>query len=213
MHLPDHIIYFVPDLAEATDYFESTWGVRPKFGGQHPGRGSHNALLSLGDSTYLEIIAPDPTQPTPPQPRSFGMDRLSKAKLVTWAVTSTDINQSIQNATGAGYDPGPAYDGARARSDGSMMNWKLTRRDEAITGDNPPGNWLIPFLIDWGNTPHPAKNNPTGCTLVSVRATHPEPEPVRHMLATLGVDCPVEKGDSVQLIATVDTPKGLLELK
>ena len=117
MHNPDHIIYFVPDLKSAFDQFEANWGVRPQFGGQHPGRGSHNALLSLSNNSYLEIIAPDPTQPTPPQPRSFGMDMLTEAKLVTWAVTSTDIAGSANQSTLNGYDPGPVFDGARARSD------------------------------------------------------------------------------------------------
>ena len=43
-------------------------------GGSHPGLGTHNALLSLGDESYLEIIAPDPTQPKPDHPRIFGLD-------------------------------------------------------------------------------------------------------------------------------------------
>ena len=55
---------------------ETLTGVRPSYGGAHPGLGTHNALLSLGHHSYLEIIAPDPNQPTPPRPRPFGLDEL-----------------------------------------------------------------------------------------------------------------------------------------
>lgn len=213
MHKPDHIIYFVPDLEEAIDQFEADWGVRPSFGGQHPGRGSHNALLSLANGAYLEIIAPDPTQATPSHPRSFGMDGLSQAKLVTWAVTSADIDRSIEHARANQYDPGDPFDGARARSDGTMMHWKLTRRPEAIAGTTPEGDWLIPFLIDWGDTAHPADNNPAGCELIEVQAIHPTPQPIRHMLEAMQVNCTVEQGDRPQLIALIDTPNGLKELR
>lgn len=212
IHRTDHIVYFVPDLEKAYEQFETNWGVRPKFGGQHVGRGSHNALLSLGNNSYLEIIAPDPAQPTPPAPRSFGMDQLTEPRLITWAVGTTDIESAVQHAQTAGYDPGPILPSSRLRSDGFLMEWKLTRSAEAAAGTTPKGDWLIPFLIDWGNTPHPSKNNPGGCTLQQVKAIHPDPAPIRSMLAALQVDCAVEQGETPQLIAVVDTPNGQIEL-
>ena len=81
----DHLVYATPDLAAGVERVEKLLGVRAVPGGQHPGAGTRNALIGLGDQVYLEIIGPDPDQPKPPRARRFGIDELKSPRLVTWA--------------------------------------------------------------------------------------------------------------------------------
>ena len=77
----DHLVYTVPDLATGIERIAGLLGTRPVIGGCHPTFGTHNALLSIGPETYLEIIAPDPALARPSRGRVFGMDDLCEPRL------------------------------------------------------------------------------------------------------------------------------------
>ncbi len=76
-------------LADGVAWVEATLGVPMQPGGRHPTMGTHNALLRLGRSAYLEVIAIDPDAPPPSRPRWYGLDDLAPdapARLATWVV-------------------------------------------------------------------------------------------------------------------------------
>jgi hypothetical protein len=72
---------------------------------------------------------------------------------------------------------------------------------------------VVPFFIDWGTTAHPAGDAAQGARLVDFRAEHPDPPGVRGMLAKLGLDLAVAPGPRPALIATIDGPRGRVELR
>jgi hypothetical protein len=200
-------VYATPDLPLGIETIETLFGVRATPGGQHPGRGTRNALVSLGPGIYLEIIGPDPAQPSPAQLRPFGIDELTEPRLVTWVAKGEDLESFAKEAARAGVRLGNVIDGSRQRTDGVVLSWRYTDpRTVAFDG-------LVPFFIDWGKTPHPADAATPGASLTGLRAEHPDPEPVQKALDTLGLAVRVQRGSRPALIATIDTPRGRVELR
>jgi hypothetical protein len=202
----DHLVYATPDLERGIREIEDLLGISAMLGGQHPGRGTQNALIALGADAYLEIIGPDPSQPPPASPRSFGIDQLDASRLVTWAVKTDDVDQVRRDAAANGIPLGEARAGSRQRADGILLSWRSTEP----TGD--PRNGIIPFFIDWGQSPHPSRTAPEGASLVALRAEHPDDERVRRALRLLDLDMPVTNGAEARLIALVDGRRGRVEL-
>jgi len=203
----DHLVYATPDLARGVEKIERLLGARAVPGGQHPGAGTRNALIGLGDETYLEIIGPDADQPKPARPRRFGIDELQAPRLVTWAAKGTDLEAIVENAKNRGIDLGQVQSGSRRRPDGVLLSWHLTVSPALNEGG------IVPFLIDWGSTAHPAATLPKGCVLADLRAEHPDANRVRGGLSVLGLDLPVVSGPVPALIATIKTPHGKVELR
>ena len=203
----DHLVYSAPDLQRGIAQVEGMLGVRATPGGQHPGRGTLNALIALGPATYLEIIRTDPEQPAPQAPRVFRIDELQAPQLVTWAAKTSNLEQVAHVAKRQGITLGEVSAGSRQRPDGVRLAWRYTN-PRTVLADG-----LVPFFIDWGQTPHPAQGAAPGATLVDLRAEHPEPKRVQTLLARLGIALPVTEGIRPALIATIDGPRGPVELR
>jgi hypothetical protein len=203
----DHLVYATPDLQVGVERVERTLGVLASPGGQHPGRGTRNALLSLGPGAYLEIIGPDPNQPPPAQPRPFGIDDLKEPRLVTWAAKGKALEQFASTAQSRGVKLGDVTAGSRRRGDGVMLSWRYTD-PRTVVADG-----VVPFFIDWGKTPHPATTATPGASLVTLRAEHPDAEAVQRTLTGLGLDLKVQPGPRAALIAVINSPRGRVELR
>jgi hypothetical protein len=204
MNQLDHIVYGAHDLAAAMEDLDARFGVRAQEGGRHPGLGTHNALLSLGERAYLELIAPDPSQPPPPR-RPFRLDSLGEPGLVAWAVACDDIDAVIARARERGYDPGDRVELERAVPGGPVLRWSVAIRE---LGAGP-----MPFLISWGDTAHPARSAPSGLRLLDFRIEHPDPAAFAAQLAAIDVDAPVIEAQRTALVASIEGPTGTIELR
>lgn len=200
----DHLVYATPSLEEGIEEIERLLGVRAAFGGKHTGRGTHNALLSLGADCYLEIIARDPEQTDVTTPLPFGLDRLASACLATWAAKAGGIGARVERSRAAGYDPGNVLSMSRERPDGMRLSWHLTMPNA--------GDVIVPFLIDWDPGPHPAETSPQGCEFMLMHAEHPDPNAISRKLNALAIELPLEKGTAPRLVATIRGLRGVVEL-
>jgi hypothetical protein len=135
----DHLVFGAPDVGAAIDMLEAKLGVRAGMGGKHPGAGTHNALLSLGGGSYLEIIGPDPEQEPPTdRPMPFGVDKLAAPRLVTWAAKArADFAEQVAKSRRAGWNPGDPQPMSRKTPDGTELKWTLTRAPEPIGAEHP----------------------------------------------------------------------------
>ncbi|MEU6143968.1 VOC family protein [Streptomyces sp. NPDC047081] len=197
----DHLVLATPDLAATVADFTRRTGVTPAPGGAHVGLGTRNCLVSLGGSSYLEIIGPDPEQSQPEGPRPFTVDELAAARTVTWAISPPDLDQAVANARARGYDPGGVRPMSRRRPDGTLLEWRLT------DGDTQHPSGLVPFLIDWGSAVHPSASGLPETPLLELSASAPEPDEIRPLLAAVGTELALSEGPT-GLTFTVRTPRG-----
>lgn len=197
----DHIILGIDDLERGIAQFEEKTGVRPVFGGAHPGRGTHNALASLGGGTYIEILAPNPAEPRE-GPMTAGLAGMTSLAPVGWALAATDIGDVKRRAEAGGITTRQVMPGARNLPDGSRLEW-------VTLGVAAPAHDWAPFFIQWGDPAlQPARTAPDGCTLTSVALADPRPEALRALFSAVGFAMTVSQAPEARMTVTLACPKG-----
>jgi hypothetical protein len=189
------------------DYVENLLGVRPIIGGRHPNLGTHNALVSLGETTYLEIVAPDPGLEAPERGRFLEESFDNEPKLATWVMRTEEIESLASHTKANGLNLGAVQAGRRVTPDGRIISWKVTDSYEwAHDG-------AIPFLISWGDTPHPATTTPKAGELINLIIESPHPEQLKKTFNLLGVNIEIKKAAKLKLTATVNTDRGIITIE
>ncbi len=196
----DHILLGSSDLDGGIAFVRKHTGVSPAPGGVHPGRGTRNALLSLGGRRYLEIIAPDPAQSGAPD--IYGLKKLAKPRLVGWAAHPGDLDTFAARLRDAGIAFDGPTPGERRRPDARILRWKTINLHDDQAG-------LLPFFIEWSaDTVHPSADTPQGCKILRFELSAPDDAGVRRACKLLGLNVRVAQGDTPRLLARIAGPGG-----
>ena len=192
----DHVILAINDLEKGIAEFAAVTGVTPIVGGEHPGRGTRNALVSLGEGAYLEILAPGAGITNP--------DSIIPYRSLTvggWALRPARLDQALEALRAGGLGPVGPQAGSRRKPDGGLLEWRTG-------GARGPGLGLAPFLIEWSPaSAHPSSTSPAGCRLLGIEVRERDPEPLRKYLEAVGYSVAVTAGDP-GLVVRLACPRG-----
>jgi hypothetical protein len=178
----DHIVIGCVSLDQGAAYIRDTLGAEMPLGGKHPHMGTHNRLMRVGDTAYLELIAIDPEAPSPRRPRWYALDDLrQQARLaerprpIVWIASTRDIAATLAASP---VDLGRATPASRGD-----LTWQISGRDDGIL----PENGLLPGLIEWSTGVSPmARMADLGVKLTELRLVAPDPAALGRSLDALG---------------------------
>jgi Glyoxalase-like domain len=130
----DHLLVATADLNAAAAAVERR-GLPVAAGGRHPGWGTANRIVPLGDA-YLELIGV--VEPSETASSAFGAwVAASPPGPMGWAVRVGDLDATAARL-GLGILPG-----SRATPDGRTLRWRTAGVDRAAAEP------MLPFFIEW----------------------------------------------------------------
>lgn len=132
----DHIVICVADLDDAARQFEEEHGVVSVDGGRHPGHGTANRLIPLGESyiELLSVVAPREAKTSP-----LGTWALHRAAVpgADGVCLRTDDLDGV-----AGRLDLEQMEMSRVTPDGMILGWRLAGLKQALAHQ-------VPFFITW----------------------------------------------------------------
>ncbi len=226
----DHLVVVAQTLALGVQWCEATMGIAPGPGGEHAQYGTHNRLFKIATPSYplayFEIIAIHPgakRSGSATASRWFDMDDAKLQAAVAIApslvhfVANTDDLQAARAALKAqGIDRGPAVQASRHGRRG-VLQWQITVREDG----QRLFDGTLPSLIQWGKPDaaeplrlHPRNSLPrSGVTLQRLAVTHPTAPKLQAAYDAIGLGGVEIEAGPANLIATLHTPKGTVELQ
>ena len=199
----DHVILGVSDLDQGVASFEEQTGVRPVYGGKHP-RGTHNALVALGEGLYLEIIALQPGVKPPDDLAPIG--DLRSLTPIGWAVSFPDVAELRRELSAASIPLTEPRPGSRPTPTGGILSWHTLGLQSDFEG--------APFFIVWSaDSPHPATTSPTGCSLRQWRIAGPHHRVLEQLRNAIGLAVQTAEASQPTFQLSLACPKGTVDFE
>lgn len=182
----DHLIVCVADLETAAVEFEERFRVRAVGGGRHPGHGTENRIIPLGDN-YIELITVADEIEAAGSPLGSWVARQGHGADADAVCLRTDDIDAVGTRLGV-----EALSMSRTTADGTKLEWRIAGLELALSG-------VLPFFIQWDVPPdlHPGRtavDHPAGdarLTSVAILGDHvdelrrwaPEPDGLAYIEA------------------------------
>ena len=210
----DHLVIGVAALEQGAEELERLLGINLDPGGQHQLMGTHNRLTALDASSYLEVIAIDPTATLSHAVRWFSLDQPSTQKRLalsaaplTWVVAVDDLPSTMRKAEE--HDAYPL--GSKLDMQRGDLSWSLS------LPDNPEMNeqGLLPQFIQWHGTKHPVQQlHKPKIRVDEIRISTPTPEHLQSLFDSLAIDhlATITAGE-INLEFALDTPNGPVTIR
>ena len=199
----DHVMIGWRDLSGLMSWFELETGIAPTSGGSHAGLGTRNALVSLGSDCYLELLALDPAQEAS-TPIARSLAKLERPTSIGWAYHCDDAGQAAETLRSAGLRVNERSMQRRTPGD-KLLSWALVFVDHSF---GP----VVPFLIDWRDSPSPAGSSIGGARLREATPMHPEPSGAQAIFNAMRIPLTVLEGPRSGPLLEFATPKGDLRV-
>ena len=145
MHKLDHIVLAANTLEEGTSYIENKLRIKLSNIGYHKDMGTHNRVVKISKSVYLEVISIDPDCEQIISKRWFNLDssilqsQLRKSPRVVGYVIENKTKKILKY-----YEPF-----FKAFRDKYKWNFAMLNNNSDILGDQSHHNGVIPSLINW----------------------------------------------------------------
>jgi len=187
----DHIVIGAADLEKATKRVENLIKADFPTGGKHPLMATHNRLIKLQNSIYMEVISIDPNASMPQsstqKKRWFSLDsqstkrRLSLApQPLCWVAAVDNIERAVSHCD---YNSGKIIEVTR-----DDLRWRMTVPEN---GKLSSGG-VLPILIEWPNGKNPAQKMPeSNVCLQQLTLFHSNPKKIKGILSKLNIVGPI----------------------
>ncbi len=135
----DHVLIAVADLAAAAQELETRHGLASVDGGRHPGWGTANRIVPLGEA-YLELVAVVDRAEAASSPfgRWVAEAPPGAGEPLGWAVR-TDQLDAVARRLGL-----TVHAGSRVAAGGELLRWRTAGVEVAAAEPS------LPFFIEWG---------------------------------------------------------------
>ena len=195
----DHVILATSVRRSDAPRFPSAYGLDATPGGRHPGWGTENWIIPLGDS-YLELIAV--VDESEARGNDFGRRILEAGEgdLIGWAVRPDDIDAT---AARLGLRVG---EGSRTRPAGERIEWRMAGLEEAM--ERP---WL-PFFIEWRDPAAFPGATPVSSAHVTGLEIACDVDELSAWLGPHSLPLDLRPGDAGVTAVVIDGPRGTVAL-